>query len=128
MEEEDQMTHTLGLTDDLEVEDVLNVFAFDHEFLENEAKYADIKKEILGGESEDEEEEEDEDEVNEEEMQEKARLVIEDQTNTNLVNLRRAIYLTIMSSLNFEECCHKLLKLDIPQGKLFLFQGGLSFM
>ena len=111
------MTHTLGLTDDLEVEDVLNVFAFDPEFLENEAKYADIKREILGGESDDEEEEEDEEEeVDEEEMKEKARIVIEDQTNTNLVNLRRAIYLTIMSSLNYEECCHKLLKLDIPEG------------
>ncbi len=112
------MTHTLGLTDDLQVEDVLNVFSFDSDFLENEAKYAEIKKEILGGESDDEEEEEDEEEVNEEEIQEKARVVIEDQTNTNLVNLRRAIYLTIMSSLNFEECCHKLLKLDIPQGNI----------
>jgi pre-mRNA-splicing factor CWC22 len=118
VEEEDQMTHTLGLTDDLQVEDVLNVFSFDSDFLENEAKYAEIKKEILGGESDDEEEEEDEEEVNEEEIQEKARVVIEDQTNTNLVNLRRAIYLTIMSSLNFEECCHKLLKLDIPQGNI----------
>ena len=117
VEEEDQMTHTLGLTDELEVEDVLNVFSFDPDFLDNEAKYAEIKKEILGGDSEDEDEEEEEEEdVNEEEMQEKAKLVIEDQTNTNLVNLRRAIYLTIMSSLNFEECCHKLLKLDIPQG------------
>lgn len=113
------MTHTLGLTDELEVDEILNVFAFDPDFLENEAKYAEIKREILGGDSEDEdEEEEDDDEVNEEQMQEKARLVIEDQTNTNLVNLRRAIYLTIMSSLNFEECCHKLLKLDIPQGIL----------
>lgn len=121
MEEEDQMTHTLGLTDDLEIEDVLNVFSFDPDFLDNEAKYAEIKKEILGGDSEDEDDEEEEEEdVNEEEMQEKAKLVIEDQTNTNLVNLRRAIYLTIMSSLNFEECCHKLLKLDIPQGNLMM--------
>ena len=97
--------------------------------MENEAKYADIKKEILGGDSEDEEDEEEEDEVNEEVMQEKARLVIEDQTNTNLVNLRRAIYLTIMSSLNFEECCHKLLKLDTPQGNFFFYcQKILEFI
>ena len=112
------MTHTLGLTDELEIEDTLNVFAFDPQFLENEAKYVEIKKEILGGESEDEEDE-DEEETYEEEMKEKARMVIEDQTNTNLVNLRRAIYLTIMSSLNFEECCHKLLKLDIPEGTYY---------
>lgn len=38
-------------------------------------------------------------------------------TETNLVNLRRSIYLTIMSSLDFEECAHKLLQLKIPEGK-----------
>jgi len=33
------------------------------------------------------------------------------------VNLRRTIYLTIMSSVDFEECCHKLLKLNIREGQ-----------
>ena len=28
-------------------------------------------------------------------------------TNTNMLNLRRTIFLTIMSSVNFEECVHK---------------------
>lgn len=34
-----------------------------------------------------------------------------------MVNLRRTIYLTIMSAAVFEEAVHKLLKLDIPEGK-----------
>ena len=32
------------------------------------------------------------------------------------MNLRRTIYLTIMSSVGFEECAHKLMKLDIRSG------------
>lgn len=42
---------------------------------------------------------------------------IEDRTETNLVNLRRIIYLTIMNALNYEEAVHKLLKVQIPEGK-----------
>lgn len=37
---------------------------------------------------------------------------IEDLTETNLVALRRTIYLAIQSSLDFEECAHKLLKME----------------
>jgi len=33
------------------------------------------------------------------------------------VNLRRTIYLVIMSSIDFEDCCHKLLKLNIREGQ-----------
>ncbi|KAI9343051.1 MA3 domain-containing protein [Zopfochytrium polystomum] len=53
------------------------------------------------------------------EMLAKARqeMEIRDATNTNLINLRRAIYLTIMSSLNFEECAHKLMKLGVREGQ-----------
>lgn len=32
---------------------------------------------------------------------------IKDATDTNLIAFRRTIYLTIMSSLDFEECVHK---------------------
>jgi hypothetical protein len=39
-----------------------------------------------------------------------------DQTETNLVAFRRTVYLTIQSSLDFEECAHKLLKMDIKAG------------
>lgn len=33
------------------------------------------------------------------------------------MNLRRTIYLVIMSSIDFEDCCHKLLKLNIRAGQ-----------
>lgn len=42
---------------------------------------------------------------------------ITDQTGTNLVNLRRVIYLTIMNALNYEEAVHKLLKVQIAEGE-----------
>ena len=42
---------------------------------------------------------------------------IEDRTETNLVNLRRVIYLTIMNALNYEEAVHKLLKIEIQEGQ-----------
>lgn len=45
---------------ELDVEETLDVFKFDPEYVANEDKYAQVKKEILGSES-DEEEEEDED-------------------------------------------------------------------
>ena len=40
---------------------------------------------------------------------------MQDQTQTNLVNLRRTIYLTIMSSMDFEESGHKLMKINIGE-------------
>jgi len=33
------------------------------------------------------------------------------------VNLHRTIYLTIISSVDFQECCHKLLKLNMKEGQ-----------
>ena len=44
---------------------------------------------------------------------------IRDRTETNLVNLRRTIYLTIMSSVDFEEAGDKLMK-DYMHQKRFL--------
>ena len=43
---------------------------------------------------------------------------IVDKTETNLMGLRRTIYLTIQSSLGFEECAHKLLKMDIKDDQI----------
>ncbi|GJR52034.1 pre-mRNA-splicing factor CWC22 [Tanacetum coccineum] len=57
----------------------------------------------------------DEDESTEEEDEEEMR--IRDETETNLVNLRRTIYLTIMSSVDFEEAGHKLLKIKLEPGQ-----------
>lgn len=42
---------------------------------------------------------------------------ITDMTETNEINLRRTIYLTIMSSLNYEEAGHKLLNIKMPEGQ-----------
>jgi pre-mRNA-splicing factor CWC22 len=118
VEEEDQITHNIALDDEIDVEDGLNVFKFDPDWEENEEKYRRVKAEILGEGSGDEEDEYDSDdsEEDEEQMEEKA-LEIKDQTNTDLVNLRRTIYLTIMSSIDPEECCHKLMKVTLPPGQ-----------
>ena len=48
--------------------------------------------------------------------EEKKTLII-DSTETNLVALRRTIYLTIQSSLDFEECAHKLVKMQMKPGQ-----------
>ena len=45
------------------------------------------------------------------------QMKISDETETNLVNLRRTIYLTIMSSVDFEEASHKLLKIKLEPGQ-----------
>lgn len=39
-----------------------------------------------------------------------------DMTGYDTVEIRRIIYLTIMSSLDFEEVCHKLLKNTLKPG------------
>lgn len=43
---------------------------------------------------------------------------IEDATGTDVVNLRRTIYLTIMASLDFEEAGHKLMKIQLRPGQV----------
>ncbi|CAI7595045.1 unnamed protein product [Penicillium glandicola] len=116
VEEEDQITHRAGLDDELETQDTLNIFKYDAEWEEHEEAYRKLKAEILGEES-DEDNEEGSDESEEEESDtEEVQMDIKDQSNTDLVNLRRTIYLTIMSSIDFEECCHKLMKINLPAG------------
>lgn len=116
VEEEDQITHRTELDDEIEVMDGLNVFKFDPDWEEHEELYKKTKAEILGEGGEDGSDEDDGDgdddssDDEDEERQEDKRIEIQDHTNTNLVNLRRTIYLTIMSSVDFEECCHKLMK------------------
>lgn len=44
---------------------------------------------------------------------------MQDSTETNLINLRRTIYLTIMSGLTFEETGHKLMKIELQPGQEF---------
>ncbi|ETB61899.1 hypothetical protein YYC_01698 [Plasmodium yoelii 17X] len=51
-----------------------------------------------------------------EEEEDENKEEIHDMTEQYLINLRKNIYLSIMSSLSFEECVHKLLKLTIKSG------------
>jgi pre-mRNA-splicing factor CWC22 len=46
---------------------------------------------------------------------------IKDRTETNLVNLRRIIYLTVMNALNYEEAVHKLLKIELQGLEVCIF-------
>ncbi|KAK9059778.1 hypothetical protein SSX86_020482 [Deinandra increscens subsp. villosa] len=120
VELEDQLTHEVSLLDKIDPEIALDIFKMDPDFLENEKRYEDVKRTILGDESSEEEEgdedsDDEEDEDSEEEDEEQMR--IRDETETNLVNLRRTIYLTIMSSVDFEEAGHKLLKIKLEPGQ-----------
>ncbi|KAK6622848.1 hypothetical protein RUM43_008691 [Polyplax serrata] len=122
VEEEDQFTHIITLEDPMEPEDILNVFKFDPQYIENEDKFKALSKEMLGesGESGDESDEsgsEDSDEESNEEEDEEEKQLIIDRTETNLVSLRRTIYLTIYSSLDYEECAHKLMKMEFKPGQ-----------
>ncbi|RYP92653.1 hypothetical protein DL770_001166 [Monosporascus sp. CRB-9-2] len=118
IEEEDQITHRVELDAPVDVEDGLNIFKFDPEWEENEERYKKLKAEILGeGSDYDDEDEDDDDESSDEEDEEQKAMEIKDQSNTDLVNLRRTIYLTIQSSMDPEEAVHKLMKINLPAGQ-----------
>ncbi|XP_062171603.1 uncharacterized protein LOC133877353 [Alnus glutinosa] len=125
VEQEDQLTHEISLQEEINPEITLDIFKADPNFPENEKRYEELRKTLLGEESEDEdasdaasddeEEEEEDDDGSEEEDEEEMK--IKDETETNLINLRRTIYLTIMSSVDFEEAGHKLLKIKLEPGQ-----------
>ncbi|KAJ1971214.1 pre-mRNA-splicing factor cwc22 [Dimargaris xerosporica] len=131
----DQIVHEILLDDpDLQAQDQLNVFTFDPEYEANEAKYKQFKASILGSDEDDDEgnssadgseavssssdddsDSQHEEAANGQDAATKAvRMAIQDRTGTDLINLRRTIYLTLMSSANFEEGVHKLMQLKIP--------------
>ena len=126
VDEDDQIVHEISLDDELEANASLDVFKFDPNYEENEKKYVEIKKEILGEESSSSDESgsdesgSDESSDDDEEPAVAAPTTtqnITDATETNLVNLRRTIYLTIMSSLDFEEAGHKLMQIQLQPGQ-----------
>ncbi|KAG4302592.1 hypothetical protein PCK1_001176 [Pneumocystis canis] len=116
VEDGDQITHMLSLNDELDVQEGLGIFKYDPNWQENEDQYKRIKEEILG---EDSDEPSDNESISdsEDEQQCDDKIYIKDETNQTLINLRRTIYLTIMSSVNFEECAHKLMKINIQEGQ-----------
>ncbi|CAF2102488.1 unnamed protein product, partial [Brassica napus] len=109
MDSDEKVTHVISLYDESDPETSLDVYKPDPEFHQNERKYEKLKRNILGEEVTDEqvEQEDDEDE----------RTLIQDHTETDLVSLRRTIYQTIMSTLNFEEAGHKLLQIRLEPGQ-----------
>ncbi|XP_012288088.1 pre-mRNA-splicing factor CWC22 homolog [Orussus abietinus] len=124
VEEENQFTHLITLDEATDSQDILNVFKFDSEYVVNEEKYKALSKEILDTDSsgsensnDEDEEEESSDEDSSNETGEAKKDVIVDNTETNLTALRRTIYLTIHSSLDFEECAHKLMKMQLKPGQ-----------
>lgn len=122
VEEENQFTHLVTLDEATDSQDILNVFKFDAEYVINEDKYKQLSKEILGSdnsgsESEEDGEEESSDEDSSTAVAEGKEDIIVDNTETNLTALRRTIYLTIHSSLDFEECAHKLMKMQLKPGQ-----------
>eukprot|EP00536_Pseudo-nitzschia_multiseries_P004663 jgi/Psemu1/188634/e_gw1.79.92.1 len=144
VEQDDQITFDTSLDDeDIQKEEELDRFSFDPEYEEHEAEWKAIRAEILGegdssdddsgsdddsdGDSSDDDSEEEEEASGENALAiasgdggdaaAKQVAVVEDLTEADLVNLRRTIYLTIMSSATFEECAHKLARIDVPPGR-----------
>lgn len=115
VEEDDHVTHMISLDDEeLAMNESLNIFQYDPEFEENELRYNEIKYEVIGNVPIELVQQESTSESIPEQIVNNP--IIHDKTETDLINFRRVVYLTIMSSLNFEECCHKLLKMNIPEG------------
>jgi pre-mRNA-splicing factor CWC22 len=126
--EGDQFTHMLRLdqVDTKDGQELLNVYRLDPSYVENEAKYEQVKKSILdddsdagSGDSGDEDDSDDEADDEEDgnatgsQAAQDGKTTIIDRTETDLMGLRRTIYLTIQSSLSFDECAHKLMKMNI---------------
>lgn len=124
IEEQDQITHRMELDAEVNVQDSLNIFKFDENWEENEVAYKKLKGEILGEGSDYDEDDEDDDESSDEEDEGEKKMEIKDQSNTDLVNLRKTIYLTIQSAIDPEEAVHKLLKVQLPAG----FESELTSM
>ncbi|KAJ4959848.1 hypothetical protein NE237_019758 [Protea cynaroides] len=133
VEQEYQLTHEISLDDEIEAEISSDILKPDPNFLENEQRYEELKKNILGEESSEDEggseagTDDEDDEESEEEEDEEETMEIKDETKMNLVNLRRTIYLTIMLSVDFEEAGHKLLKIKLGPCQEMLYCTSLSW-
>lgn len=114
VEDNDKITHEIELNSPLDAQESLNIFQIDRDWQKHEEEWSVIRKEIIGDEEylgeEAEEQESDEDE-------DPNQNIIQDLTNRDQNTLRRTLYLTIMSSVDFEECSNKILKLNIREGQ-----------
>uniref|UniRef100_A0A8D3BRE4 Pre-mRNA-splicing factor CWC22 homolog n=1 Tax=Scophthalmus maximus TaxID=52904 RepID=A0A8D3BRE4_SCOMX len=92
VDEDDQFTHVMALDDEYTTEDILSktwAGRWGWVPLGSTTLFAEINEKVT----------------------------IYDQTEVNLVAFRRTIYLAIQSSLDFEECAHKLIKMDFPDSQ-----------
>ena len=119
VEEEDQVTHELDLSEPQDPQEELNMFTAvsAEQFIAENEQWLELSREIIGEEDVADEESHDQEEPDQPQEEVKEDVVIKDHTGNDDVILRRTIYLAIMSSINYEECVHKILRLDIPQGK-----------
>ncbi|CAI0389267.1 unnamed protein product [Linum tenue] len=107
LQDDQQITNDVSLEDHVDPELGRNVFKFDPDFAIHESQEEEEEETSTGSESESDESGE---EVEED-------LKIKDRTETDAVELRRTIYLTIMNSARLEELGHKLLSLNIEPGQ-----------
>lgn len=115
VDDEDQITHNTELDAEITGEEQLNIFRLDPFFDKTEEEWRQIRVSILG-----------EDNVlklkasamqledDEDEGEPQPQIV--DFTEDDMLKLRETIYLVIMNSIDFEECAHKLMKLNIGRG------------
>ena len=126
VEDKDIITHRIFLDDEIKTEEELNEFHYDDKYEENEKIWKQFKECILGPEEENDDEEEKmsthiegtEKSISEfpEVKQIKGKDVIYDLSEQDLVKYRKMIYMIVVSSIDFEECCHKLLKQNVREG------------
>ena len=126
VEDKDIITHRIFLDDEIKTEDELNEFHYDDKYDENEKIWKQFRECILGPDEENDEEEEKisshfestEKAISEfpdvKQIKDKSRIY--DLSEQDLVKYRKSIYLTVVSSIDFEECCHKLLKQNVREG------------
>jgi len=128
VDEDDIICHNINLLGAKNVEKMLNIFQFDADWDEHQRDYEEIKNEILGADSDDDDDDSDDDsdsansdgdsddasvsdsDSDSEQGENENDAEIADLTNANVMNLRRRIYLTIVSSLSAEEMAHKIMK------------------
>lgn len=123
VEEDEQQTHTILLDSTIDPETELDSFVFDQNYAENEAEYTEIKRSILGDEVLNDDYDRSDDHLSDDdaddEGENKNKESIVDLTAQDAVHFRKTVYLTIMSSLDYEECGHKLLQMNIPQERWY---------
>jgi pre-mRNA-splicing factor CWC22 len=90
-------------------DDQLDYFQYDKEFEQKEQEYDLIKNEILGKEHEETEQPIKVEHVVQPTLEQGDKQILDS------VNLKKQIYLTIMSSVNFEETVHKLVRAGLTE-------------